>query len=93
MDNIVFVLFLERAKFGKLKNTCPMWYQKLTKHFWSIVYRLCKSTGLKFFGGPKNWGDVVMKKSEKSMDKACDSKINFATPDVKMIHYRDNNLP
>ena len=93
MDNIVFVLLLERARFGKLKNTCSMRYRKLTKRFWSIVYRLCKSTGLKFFGGPKNWGDVVMKRSERSVYKGCESKINFAVPDEKTIRHSDNKLP
>ena len=93
MDNIVFLLMLERAKFGKLKNTCSMRYRNVTKIFWSIVYRLCKSTGLKFFSGGKNWGQVVSKESEKSRYEGKDSKINFAVPDEKMIREITSSLP
>ena len=93
MDNIVFLLMLERAKFGKLKNTCSMRYRNVTKIFWSIVYRLCKSTGLKFFSGGKNWGQVVSKESEKSRYAGKDSKINFAVPDEKMIREITSSLP
>ena len=62
--NIVFVLMLERARFQSCKNTVGMRYSQLTKKFWSIVYRLCKGVGLKFFSGEKNWGQVVNKKSK-----------------------------
>ena len=93
IDNIVLLLMLERAKFGKLKNTCSMRYRKVTKIFWSIVYRLCKSTGLKFFSGGKNWGQVVSKESEKSRYAGKTSKINFAVPDEKMIREITSSLP
>ena len=56
MDNIVWILMLERAKFQSCKNTVAMRYSKVTKLFWSIVYRLCKSSGLKFFAGEKKLG-------------------------------------
>ena len=49
MDNIVFLLMLERVRFQSCSTTIAMRYCKVTKLFWSIVYRLCKSTGLKFF--------------------------------------------
>ena len=48
-DNIVVQLLFERAKFQDCKNTVGMRYRKVTKLFWSIVYRLCKGVGLKFF--------------------------------------------
>ncbi|MCG8624281.1 MAG: hypothetical protein MJE68_20090, partial [Proteobacteria bacterium] len=54
--NIVFVLLLERARFQSCHNTVGMRYCELTKKFWSIVYRLCKGVGLRFFSGEKNWG-------------------------------------
>ena len=65
MDNIVFLLMLERAKFQTCSNTISMRYRRVTKLFWSIVYRLCKSSGLKFFSGEKNWGQVVDKTASK----------------------------
>ena len=48
-DNIVVQLLFERAKFQDCKNTVGMRYPKVMKLFWSIVYRLCKGVGLKFF--------------------------------------------
>ena len=45
MDNIVFLLMLERARFQSCTNTIGMRYRQVTKLFWSVVYRLCKSTG------------------------------------------------
>ena len=62
-----------------------MRYRKVTKLFWSIVYRLCKGVGLKFFGGEKNWGQVVNRNSEKSKYSPNKSKINFAVPHEKVL--------
>ena len=60
-NNIVLLLLLDRVRFQRSGNTVGMRYRKVTKLFWSIVYRLCKGVGLKFFGGEKNWGQVVSK--------------------------------
>ena len=48
-DNIVFKLLLDRIRFQTCSNTVGMRYRDVTKSFWSIVYRLCKAAGLKFF--------------------------------------------
>ena len=64
-DNIVVQLLFERAKFQDYKNTDEMRYCKVTKLFWSIVYRLCKGVGLKFFSGEKNWGQVFQMETGK----------------------------
>ena len=93
MDNIVFLLLLERAHFGYIKNTVGMRYRGVTKLFWSIVYRLCKSTGLKFFSGSKHWGTVVSKECAKSQYPGNRSKINFAVPDEKMLREIRSKLP
>ena len=93
MDNIVFLLMLEQAKFGWTPNTCGMRYRNVTKTFWSIVYRLCKSTGLKFFSGSKNWGQVVCKESRKSVYHGDVAKINFAVPDEKMLRKLSKKFP
>ena len=93
MDNIVFLLLMERVRFQNLDNTVAMRYGRKTKLFWTIVYRLCKGTGLKFFSGSKNWGQVVNKTSEKnrySPDIAC---INFAVPDEKVLRDYRHELP
>ena len=70
-----------------------MRYSELTKKFWSIVYRLCKGVGLKFFSGEKNWGQVVAKKSCKSRYRPQESKINFAVPDEKILRDYNKVLP
>ena len=93
MDNIVLLLLLERARFGQIKNTVGMRYRHVTKLFWSILYRLCRSTGLKFFSGSKNWGQVVSEESHKSRYRGSTSKINFAVPDEKVLRNLNNKLP
>ena len=67
-----------------------MRYSKVTKLFWSIVYKLCKSSGLKFFSGEKNWGQVLSKQCERSHYTPEKSKINFAVPSE---HVLEGNLP
>ena len=93
MDNIVFLLLLERCRFGNSDNTVGMRYRNVTKLFWSIVYRLCKSSGLKFFSGSKNWGQVVSKETSKSQYPGSKSKINFAVPDEKILRNLNDTLP
>ena len=93
MDNIVWILMLERAKFQSCKNTMAMRYSKVTKLFWSIVYRLCKSSGLKFFAGKKNWGQVVSNECGRSRYTPEKSKINFAVPSESVLRYMNRRLP
>ena len=45
-NNIVLLLLLDRVRFQKHGNTVGMHYRKVSKLFWSIVYRLCKGVGL-----------------------------------------------
>ena len=93
MDNIVWILMLERAKFQSCKNTVAMRYSKVTKLFWSIVYRLCKSSGLNFFAGEKNWGQVVSNECGRSRYTPDKSKINFAVPSESVLRYINRRLP
>ena len=93
MDNIVWILMLERAKFQSCKNTVAMRYSKVTKLFWSIVYRLCKSSGLKFFAAEKNWGQVVSNECGRSRYTPEKSKINFAFPSESVLRYINRRLP
>ena len=91
--NIVFVLLMERIRFQSCSNTIGIRYCGLTKKFWTIVYRLCKGVGLKFFSGEKNWGQVVNKSTSKSKYASINSKINFAVPDEKVIWNFNRVLP
>ena len=47
-DNIVLQLLFDRVRFQTCGNTVSMRYRDVTKTFWSIVYRLCKGSGLNF---------------------------------------------
>ena len=92
-DNIVLQLLFDRVRFQTCGNTVSMRYRDVTKTFWSIVYRLCKGSGLNFFGGKKNWGQVVMKHSIKSRYSPDLSKVNFAVPDEKILRDMKKVLP
>ena len=93
MDNIVFILLLERIRFQKCPNTVGMRYSDRTKLFWTVVYRLCKGSGLKFFSGPKNWGQVVNKECDKSHYNPSNAKLNFAVPHEKVLRECRNGIP
>ena len=69
-----------------------MRYGKKSKMFWTIVYRLCKESGLKFFSGSKNWGQVVNKECEKRKYSPDNAKINFAVPDDKVLRAYKSGL-
>ena len=70
-----------------------MRYRSVTKLFWSVVYHLCKGVGLKFFGGEKNWGQVVTRSSKKSHYSPKKSKINFAVLDEKILREFGHKMP
>ena len=93
VENIIFQLLLERIRFQACSNTTSMRYRNVTKLFWSVVYRLCKGVGVKFFGGEKNWGQVVNKQSLKSHYDPNKSKLNFAVPDEKILREVSKVLP
>ena len=79
--NISFLLCLERAKWQSQKTTTQMRFRDVTKKFWLVVYRLLKGKGIRFFSGPKKWGQVVSKDAQLgNYDPKC-SEINFAVPD------------
>ena len=93
MDKIVLQLLFDRVQFQTCGNMVSMRYRDVTKTFWLIVYRLCKGSSLKFFGGEKNWGHVVMKHSLKSKYLPDLSKVNFAVPDEKILRDMKKVLP
>ena len=93
MDNIVFILLMERIRFQNCENTVGMRYSDRTKLFWTIVYHLCKGSGLKFFAGGKNRGQVVRKECEKSHYNPKFGNITFAVPDEKILRECRNGIP
>ena len=89
----MFVLLLEWIRFQKCQNTVGMRYSDRTKLFWTVVYQLCKGSGLKFFAGPKNWVQVVNKECDKSHYNPSTAKLNFAVPDEKILRDCRNGIP
>ena len=61
VNNIAFLLCLERAKWQSLCSTAAMRFRNVTMKCWSVVYRLLKGRGIRFFSGSKNWGHVISK--------------------------------
>ena len=92
LDNIVFILMMDRVRFQNCPNQVQMRYGKKSKMLWTIVYRLCKESGLKYFSGSKNWGQVVNKECEKSKYSPDNAKINFAVPDEKVLRAYKSGL-
>lgn len=90
--NIVFLLCLETSKWHSLQTTTQMRFRKITKKFWTVVYRIARGIGIRLFSGPKNWGQVVAKISQKGLYNSKDSKINFAVPDERYLRKMDNKL-
>ena len=76
---------MDRVRFQNCQNTVGMRYRKKSKMFWTIVYRLCMESGLKFFSGSKIWGKGVNNECDKSKYSPNAAKVNFAVPDEKVL--------
>ena len=90
--NIAFLLCLEHAKWPSLKSTTQMTFGNVTKKFWLVVYRLLKGKNLRFFSGPKNYGQVISKETTKGQYDPKKSEINFGVPDEHYLRNQDRVL-
>ena len=90
--NIAFLLCLEHAKWQSLITTTQMRFRAVTKKFWLIVYRLLKGKGIRFFSGPKNWGQVVSKEAKLGQYDPKSAEINFAVPDERYLRCQDRRF-
>ena len=90
--NIAFLLCLECAKWQSLKSTTQMRFRDVIKKFWLVVYRLLKGKGLRFFSGPKNYGQVISKMITRGKYDPEQSEINFAVPDERQLRSQDRIL-
>ena len=90
--NIAFILCLERARWQSLKSTTQMRFRDVTKKFWLVVYRLLKGKGIRFFSGPKNYGQVISKTTTRGNYDPEKSDINSAVPDERYLHTQDGIL-
>ena len=87
--NIAFLLCLEHAKWQSLTQ---MRFREVTKKFWLVVYHLLKGKGLRFFSGPKNYGQVISKVTTRGKYDPEKSEINFAVPDERQFCSQDRIL-
>ena len=62
------------------RNSSAMRYSDKVKQFWRIGYKLFHGKWLRFMGGPKRRGQVVVGNTEKGNFKPAESEINFAVP-------------
>ena len=90
--NIAFLLCLEHAKWQSLKSTTQMRFHEVTKKFWLVVYCLLKGKGLRFFSGPKNYGQIISKVTTRGKYDPEKSEINFAVPDERHLCSQDRIL-
>ena len=90
--NIAFLLCLEHAKWQSLITTTQMRFRAVTKKFWLVVYRLLKGKGIRFFSGPKNWGQVVSKEAKLGQYDPKSAEINFAVPDECYLRCQDRRF-
>lgn len=88
-----FLLLLEVAKWYNCSTTTQMRYYKITMRFWSAFYILCGGTGINFFKGSKNQGQVQTKETTRGQYDPSKSKINFAVPDEKYLRSCDTKVP
>ena len=91
-SNIAFLLCLEHAKWQSLKTTTQMGFRDVMKKFWLVVYRLLKGKGIRFFSGPKNYGQVITSKATRENYDPKKSDINFAIPDERYLRCQDRIL-
>ena len=90
--NIAFLLCLEHAKWQSLITTTQMRLRAVTKKFWLVVYQLLKGKGIRFFSGPKNWGQVVSKEAKLGQYDPKSAEINFAVPDEHYLKCQDRRF-
>lgn len=95
LNDIPFLLLLEKAKILSLKTTSSMTFSTETMKFWKVVYRLLNGKAIRFLSGPKNQGDVISGSVAPGFYHPKCSQINFAVPDVTAIRKfsSDFNIP
>ena len=90
--NIAFILCLEHTQWQSLKSTTQIRFKDVTEKFWLVVYRLLKGKGIRFFSGPKNYGQVISKTTTRGNYNLEKSDINFAVPDERYPRTQDGIL-
>ena len=88
-SNIALLLCLERARWNSLKTTTQMRFWGVTKKFWLVVYQILRGKGLCFFFGPKNYGQVISKKTKKGKYSPNEAEVNFAVRDEHYLRQQD----
>jgi hypothetical protein len=80
INSIAFLLFMDVCKCLSKENSSAMRYSDKVKQFWRIGYKLFNGKWLRFMGGSKRRGQVVVGNTEKGNFNPTESEINFAVP-------------
>ena len=85
LENIAFELFHDVVKWFSVENSSLMRYNKNTKDFWRLGYRLFHGRFIRFMSGFKHIGSIVTGRTERGNFNPQSSQVNFAVPDVSVI--------
>ena len=85
LENIAFKLFLDIVRWFSVDNSSLMRYNKSTKDFWRLGYRLFHGRFLRFMSGFKHIGSIVDGRTARGVFNPQASRVNFAVPDVSII--------
>lgn len=67
LDNIAFLLFMDVCMFLSMENSSSMRYSNKVKQFWRIGFKLFHGKWLRFMGGPKHLGHIIINEGEKGV--------------------------
>ena len=86
LDNIAFLLFIDVVRWFSLDDsaTC-MRYSDEVKTFWRTGLRLFHGRFLRFMGGPKHKGQIVLEEASPGYFDPQKAKINFIVPDRRVL--------
>ena len=93
VNNLPFLLSLERAKFAHVTTTTLMRFRPETKAFFRVGYRTWHGKGMLLLSGSKNRGQVRSHYTKRGYYDPADASVNFAVPDVKTLFGKQCGIP
>jgi hypothetical protein len=93
VDNIAFILCLERATFQDCETTTQMRFGKESKQFWETFKMVNEGKGLRLMSGSKNKGQVANSTTTQGKYDPDKANVNFAVPDEKVLNSSFTAIP
>ena len=85
LDNIAFILFLDVVRWFTLDESTQMRYSDPVKLFWLTGLRLFHGRFLRFMGGPKHTGQIILSETSPGRFSPQSSKVNFVVPSRTLL--------